>query len=93
MFDSKQSTVALGVTAGLGIGFLLGKTQPLLRAKPATGAEPAAASASAAAASEDEVQRLIRPNILALTPYRCARDDYDQGNAASAPELDRGSSS
>jgi len=23
---------------------------------------------------------LVRPNILNLTPYRCARDDYNEGN-------------
>lgn len=73
----KQSAVAIGVTAGLGVGYLLGKTQPLLRAasSPAAAAEKATAKAT----SDDEVERLIRPNILALTPYRCARDDYDQG--------------
>lgn len=24
-------------------------------------------------------KHLIRPNIQSLDPYRCARDDYDQG--------------
>ncbi|RLN91669.1 hypothetical protein BBJ28_00001701 [Nothophytophthora sp. Chile5] len=76
----KQSAVALGVTAGLGVGYLLGKAQPaVLRASSAspknTEAKPKAAE------SLDEVERLIRPNILALTPYRCARDDYDQVSA------------
>uniref|UniRef100_H3G5B2 histidinol-phosphate transaminase n=1 Tax=Phytophthora ramorum TaxID=164328 RepID=H3G5B2_PHYRM len=33
-----------------------------------------------------EVERLIRPNILALTPYRCARDDYDEGILLDANE-------
>lgn len=76
MFD-KQSAVALGVTAGLGVGYLLGKTQPLLRASAPESGKPS--SGKSKATSEDEVERLIRPNILALTPYRCARDDYDQG--------------
>ncbi|RLN89234.1 hypothetical protein BBJ28_00002619 [Nothophytophthora sp. Chile5] len=81
----KQSAVALGVTAGLGVGYLLGKAQPaVLRASSAspkkTETKPKAAE------SLDEVERLIRPNILALTPYRCARDDYDQGILLDANE-------
>jgi hypothetical protein len=79
---NKQSAVAIGVTAGLGVGYLLGKTQPLLRASSSSNAAASEAKAAASAsASADEVERLIRPNILALTPYRCARDDYDQGAA------------
>ncbi|KAJ8575542.1 hypothetical protein ON010_g3668 [Phytophthora cinnamomi] len=76
----KQSAIALGVTAGLGVGYLLGKAQP------------AALRASAKKTPEeppkdlDEVERLIRPNILSLTPYRCARDDYDQGILLDANE-------
>ena len=27
-----------------------------------------------------DLQLLVRPNILNLTPYRCARDDYSEGN-------------
>ncbi|GMF11622.1 unnamed protein product [Phytophthora lilii] len=70
----KQSAIALGVTAGLGVGYLLDKAQPAaLHAADAKTPEPAAKDL-------DEVERLIRPNILALTPYRCARDDYDQGS-------------
>jgi hypothetical protein len=69
----KQSAIALGVTAGLGVGYLLGKAQPAaLRAARAQLEQKPAKDL-------DEVERLIRPNILALTPYRCARDDYDQG--------------
>ena len=26
-----------------------------------------------------DLQLLVRPNILNLTPYRCARDDYSEG--------------
>lgn len=32
------------------------------------------------------VERLARPNILALNPYRCARDDYDRGILLDANE-------
>ncbi|OWZ11819.1 Histidinol-phosphate aminotransferase [Phytophthora megakarya] len=74
----KQSAIALGVTAGLGVGYLLGKAQPALRAGAKTEQKPAT--------DLDEVERLIRPNILALTPYRCARDDYDQGILLDANE-------
>jgi len=35
---------------------------------------------------------VIRPNILALTPYRCARDDYNQGILLDANENALGSS-
>ena len=35
---------------------------------------------------------VIRPNILALTPYRCARDDYNQGILLDANENAFGSS-
>ena len=28
-----------------------------------------------------DLQRLVRPNILNLTPYRCARDDYSEGSS------------
>ena len=27
-----------------------------------------------------DLQNLVRPNILNLIPYRCARDDYSEGN-------------
>ncbi|CAM9228149.1 unnamed protein product [Heterosigma akashiwo] len=32
------------------------------------------------------LQELARPNILALEPYRCARDDYDEGILLDANE-------
>ena len=32
------------------------------------------------------VSALVRPNILALTPYRCARDDYSKGLLLDANE-------
>lgn len=36
--------------------------------------------------SHFELEPLIRPNILALTPYRCARDDYSAGVLLDANE-------
>ncbi|KAH9941111.1 histidinol-phosphate aminotransferase [Epithele typhae] len=33
-----------------------------------------------------DIERVIRPNILALHPYRCARDDYDEGILLDANE-------
>ena len=32
------------------------------------------------------LDRAIRPNILTLEPYRCARDDYDEGILLDANE-------
>lgn len=32
------------------------------------------------------VKDIVRPNILALKPYRCARDDYDSGILLDANE-------
>lgn len=72
----RQSAVALGVTAGIGVGLLLGQIAPSMIAKPKK-QQPMPARA----VTDNEVERLIRPNILALTPYRCARDDYDQGRS------------
>lgn len=71
----KQSAIALGVTAGIGVGYLLGRTQVVAPSKQ----QRTKTAAASAKHSDDEVERLIRPNILSLTPYRCARDDYDQG--------------
>lgn len=34
----------------------------------------------------NHIQSLIRPNILALQPYRCARDDYENGILLDANE-------
>ncbi|KAG8749590.1 histidinol-phosphate transaminase, partial [Ceratobasidium sp. 428] len=33
-----------------------------------------------------DIERVIRPNILALHPYRCARDDYQSGILLDANE-------
>ncbi|POM74045.1 Histidinol-phosphate transaminase [Phytophthora palmivora] len=76
----KQSAIALGVTAGLGVGYLLGKAQPAVLRATSSKAEQSPVK------DLDEVELLIRPNILALTPYRCARDDYDQGILLDANE-------
>jgi len=38
----------------------------------------------------DFISKLVRPNILALAPYRCARDDYDQGILLDANENSNG---
>lgn len=68
----KQNAIALGVTAGLTVGYFLGKTHSAATIRTTAEGKPPANDLN-------EVERLIRPNILALTPYRCARDDYDQG--------------
>lgn len=33
-----------------------------------------------------DITQVIRPNILALEPYRCARDDFDEGILLDANE-------
>lgn len=33
-----------------------------------------------------DLAAIIRPNILSLTPYRCARDDYSEGILLDANE-------
>jgi histidinol-phosphate aminotransferase len=42
--------------------------------------------------SHFEIERVIRPNILALHPYRCARDDYQEGVLLDANENSLGHS-
>ena len=39
-----------------------------------------------------DIEKVIRPNILALHPYRCARDDYSQGILLDANENSLGHS-
>ncbi|KAF8271818.1 histidinol-phosphate aminotransferase [Lactarius quietus] len=39
-----------------------------------------------------DIERVIRPNILALHPYRCARDDYSSGILLDANENAHGHS-
>ena len=66
-------------------------TYALVSPKKKGRSQLAAAPAPAAAAAGGEApksiaERLARPNILALTPYRCARDDYDAGILLDANE-------
>lgn len=39
-----------------------------------------------------DIEKVIRPNILALHPYRCARDDYSEGILLDANENSLGHS-
>ncbi|KAF9897320.1 histidinol-phosphate transaminase [Lobosporangium transversale] len=39
-----------------------------------------------AASSQFSIKSIVRPNILALKPYRCARDDYSMGVLLDANE-------
>ncbi|KIY69903.1 histidinol-phosphate aminotransferase [Cylindrobasidium torrendii FP15055 ss-10] len=39
-----------------------------------------------------DIEKVIRPNILALHPYRCARDDYNDGILLDANENSLGAS-
>lgn len=87
----KQSMLAFGAAAGLGVGYFLGRTQTSTTVTTISSSKAPVKKTTTAAeqqplvrASEDEIERLIRPNILALTPYRCARDDYDQGTVRKA---------
>ncbi|RKP05590.1 histidinol-phosphate aminotransferase [Thamnocephalis sphaerospora] len=43
-------------------------------------------SSSSSSSSDFSVDDLVRPNIRALTPYRCARDDYNTGVLLDANE-------
>ncbi|KAF8217742.1 pyridoxal phosphate-dependent transferase [Mycena galopus ATCC 62051] len=45
-----------------------------------------AASPSTSGPSHFDILKVIRPNILALHPYRCARDDYQDGILLDANE-------
>lgn len=36
--------------------------------------------------SHFKLEKVIRSNILSLTPYRCARDDYSEGILLDANE-------
>ncbi|ORX93323.1 histidinol-phosphate aminotransferase [Basidiobolus meristosporus CBS 931.73] len=42
--------------------------------------------------SDFSLERIVRPNILALAPYRCARDDYSEGILLDANENSYGPS-
>ena len=45
-----------------------------------------APSSTPAYPSHFDIEKVIRPNILALHPYRCARDDYQEGILLDANE-------
>lgn len=51
-----------------------------------TASTPAAARAAAPRPPQFSLERAIRSNILALLPYRCARDDYSEGILLDANE-------
>ena len=48
--------------------------------------EHAYALAKAHKPAHFELDKVVRPNILALKPYRCARDDYQDGILLDANE-------
>lgn len=73
--------LAVGVTAGIGIGYLLAHQK-----FSSNNNEKKNTRATTSSDNLDEIEQLIRPNILELTPYRCARDDYDQGILLDANE-------
>lgn len=73
---SVTATTALAAAAGM---FLLGGASAALLFRPKR-------AAPASRKKKRTVQDLVRPNILALQPYRCARDDYDSGILLDANE-------
>ena len=54
--------------------------------------ERACALAKAHKPEHFDLERVVRPNILALKPYRCARDDYQDGILLDANENSLGPS-
>lgn len=82
------TTAALAAAAGL---FLLGAGSAalVLRSKDDAGAGSEGGEASLAErdrTKKRKVADLVRPNILKLQPYRCARDDYASGILLDANE-------
>ncbi|RHY52558.1 hypothetical protein DYB30_001666 [Aphanomyces astaci] len=67
---------------GLGVGLLLHKYALAASSKDAITSTKGLSIED----QQDEVRRLVRPNILKLTPYRCARDDYSEGTLLDANE-------
>lgn len=53
---------------------------------PGISAEKAAQLEASLKPAHFDLTKLIRPNILALQPYRCARDDYQEGVLLDANE-------
>lgn len=62
---------------------------PPLIAMPILGLKP---SSEPTKPAHFDIERVIRPNILALRPYRCARDDYQEGILLDANENSLGHS-
>nr|CCA20929.1 unnamed protein product [Albugo laibachii Nc14] len=67
---------ALAVTA-FGAGYIAGQFDQLRKKY---------ASTLIQSFQKSTIESIIRPNILTLTPYRCARDDYNQGILLDANE-------
>jgi histidinol-phosphate aminotransferase len=77
--DSNSKAVAACVASAVAGGLL---TYVALSTQRSSRPSPCGLNKGAKSVSE----RLARPNILSLTPYRCARDDYDQGILLDANE-------
>jgi hypothetical protein len=67
------------VGCGVAIGIVLVKTKLLQQAESALKKVLGSGSGSS---GKFDVNKAVRPNILKLQPYRCARDDYDTGSRA-----------
>ena len=76
------ASVALAAAAGFAAGALV--YSRVLR--PGVGQGDAREPPAPYDGSLDEVSALVRPNIRALQPYRCARDDYEEGVLLDANE-------
>jgi DNA-binding transcriptional MocR family regulator len=72
------------------VGIAIATTASALAAASALALFYRSSRSSSKAARKDGVRRtlqeLVRPNILDLTPYRCARDDYSSGVLLDANE-------
>lgn len=64
--------------------FTTSRSSPLLPTMPPAAPPPLAPTKPKP--QHWDIQRAVRKNILALAPYRCARDDYDQGILLDANE-------
>ena len=59
---------------------------PSLLAMTSVTSPPAATPSTSSYPPHFNLKSIIRPNILALHPYRCARDDYEEGILLDANE-------
>jgi histidinol-phosphate aminotransferase len=75
--SSDLKTFAIGVGAGIAIGYGISKVMGNTSEKSSTKSTPSGTF---------DLGTLVRPNIAALKPYRCARDDYDSGVLLDANE-------